>query len=152
MSKYLKISTIEAVPLAVDVDTELQEIVNLMKDYWQAKLSQVLQDKPDIIVLPELCDWPENFPPDRLKGYYNIRKEQILDFFAEKAQENQCYIVYPTAKQLEDETWRNSCNILDRQGLIAGVYNKNHVVISETTEHDILCGREVPIIDCDFGK
>jgi len=33
-----------------------------------------------------------------------------------------------------------------------GVYNKNHVVIEETTESGILCGREAPVFDCDFGR
>jgi len=53
---------------------------------------------------------------------------------------------------MEDGTWRNSSVMLDRKGNIAGIYNKNHVVIEETTEAGILCGRDAPIIECDFGR
>ena len=53
---------------------------------------------------------------------------------------------------MKDGSWRNSSVMLDRTGNIAGIYNKNHVVIEETTKAGILCGRDAPIIDCDFGR
>jgi len=34
---------------------------------------------------------------------------------------------------------------------VIGVYNKNHVVIEETTNAGILCGKDAPLIECDFG-
>ena len=57
----------------------------------------------------------------------------------------------PIGKLTEDELSRIT-QIIDRKGGIAGIYNKNHPVMEE--EHDkagILCGKDAPIIECDFG-
>ena len=41
---------------------------------------------------------------------------------------------------------------MDREGGVAGIYNKNHLVIEETTKFGILCGKEARVIETDFGK
>ena len=46
---------------------------------------------------------------------------------------------------------RNSCVILDRNGEIAGIYDKNFPTIGEM-EKGIKAGKEAPIIQLDFGK
>jgi hypothetical protein len=60
-------------------------------------------------------------------------------------------VVYSAARELPDGTWRNSTQIIGRDGRILGIYNKNHPVITETTEGGILCGKDAPLIHCDFG-
>jgi hypothetical protein len=75
----------------------------------------------------------------------------MLEMFSHIAKENNCYIGYSAARELDDGTWRNSTQIVDRKGEVAGIYNKNHVVIEETTQAGILCGKEAPLIECDFG-
>ena len=67
------------------------------------------------------------------------------------AREHKCYIAYSAARQVEDGSWRNSTQMIDRNGAIVGIYNKNHVVIEETTVSGILCGKEAPVFECDFG-
>jgi hypothetical protein len=69
----------------------------------------------------------------------------------EVAAENNCYIAYSAAREMPDGTWRNSTQIIDRSGNIAGIYDKNHLVIEENTEAGILYGKDAPIIKCDFG-
>ena len=46
---------------------------------------------------------------------------------------------------------RNSIVLLDRNGEIAGTYDKNHPTIGEL-EQGKLPGTEVPIVECDFGR
>ena len=111
-----------------------------------------MPDRPDLIVVPEACDRPSGFSLKKRLQYYRVRKKQVQDFFAKVAKENSCYIVYSAAREMEDGTWRNSSVMLDRKGNVAGIYNKNHVVIEETTKAGILCGRDAPIIECDFGR
>jgi len=41
--------------------------------------------------------------------------------------------------------------LIDRDGEVAGIYSKNHVVIEETTEYGILCGKNADLIETDFG-
>jgi predicted amidohydrolase len=148
----IKIATIGPRPVAVNPDAEPQTAVDKMIAFWRGRFAQVLPDRPDLIVVPEACDRPAGFALDKRLEYYRVRKDQIQKFFARVAKENNCYMVYSAAREMKDGTWRNSSVLLDRTGKVAGVYNKNHVVIEETTKAGILCGRDATIVDCDFGR
>lgn len=151
----IKIATIGPRPPRVPLDMKAQEVVDFMIDFWQSRFEQVLSDKPDLIVVPEACDRPapDDFPLERRLEYYRRRKDQIRNFFAQTAKENNCYIVYSAGREVEDGSWRNSSVILDRKGEVAGVYNKNHLVMEkEKNEAGTLCVKEAPIIECDFGR
>ena len=76
----------------------------------------------------------------------------MRDFFRDVARTHRCHIAYSAAREVPDGTWRNSTQVIGRDGQVLGIYNKNHVVISETTEGGILCGRDAPIVQCDFGR
>lgn len=148
----VKIATIGPSPLSVSENTKPQKVVERIIAHWRGRFAQVLPDRPDLIVVPEACDRPSGFSLKKRLEYYRVRKNQVRDFFAKTAKENNCYIVYSAAREMEDGTWRNSSVLLDRKGNIAGIYNKNHVVIEETTKAGILCGRDAPVIECDFGR
>ncbi len=148
----VRIATLGPRSPSVDASTEPQKIVERMIAHWRREFSQVLPDRPDLIVVPVACDGVAGLARDKRLEYYRVRKNQVRDFFAKVAAENRCYVVYSATREMEDGTWRNSSVLIDRQGQIAGVYNKNHVVIEETTESGILCGREAPVFECDFGR
>jgi len=148
---YITIATIGARPFSVASNTDPQKMVDAMIAHWRGRFAQVLPDQPDLIVVPEACDRPSGLGDDELQAYYKVRKDQIQKFFAEVARKNNCYIVYPAHRELSDGTRRNSCVLIDRKGKVAGVYNKNHPTIGEM-EKGILCGKDAPIIDCDFGR
>lgn len=148
----IKIATIGPRPLVVDSNTKPQKVVDKMIAFWKGRFAQVLPDQPDLIVVPEACDRPAGFPLDKRLQYYRVRKDQVQKFFAGVARENNCYVVYSAAREMKDGTWRNSSVLLDRKGKVAGIYNKNHVVIEETTKAGILCGRDATVVDCDFGR
>lgn len=149
---HIRIATLGPRSPSVAGTAEPQAVVGQVIAHWRREFSQVLPDRPDLIVVPEACDRVGGLSRERLLEYYRVRKDQVRDFFAEVAAENRCYIVYSAARQVEDGTWRNSSTLIDRQGQVVGVYNKNHVVIEETTESGILCGREAPVFECDFGR
>ncbi len=152
MAQVIRIATIGPRPLQVALDSSPQRIVELMIDHWQGRLDQVLPDRPDLIVVPEACDRPADFPKDRLFDYYRVRKDKMLHFFSAAAREHNCYVLYSAARGMEDGSRRNSSFLIGRKGDVAGIYNKNHVVIEETTESSILCGREAPVFECDLGR
>jgi predicted amidohydrolase len=149
---YVKIATIGARPLTIDPKTKPQKVVDKIIAHWQKKFAQVLPDRPDLIVVPEACDRPAGFSLDKRLKYYRVRKNQVRDYFASVAKQNNCYIVYSAARQTDDGYWRNSSIMLDRKGCIAGIYDKNHLVIEENTKAGILYGEDAPVIDCDFGR
>ena len=148
---FVKIATIGSGPAEVAANTEPQKAVEKMIAHWQREFAQVLPDRPDLIVVPEACDRPGGFSAEKLKEYYRVRKDQIQSFFAQTARENNCYIVYSAYRFMPDGTQRNSSVLIDRKGNVAGVYNKNHPTIGEI-EGGTLCGKEAPVIECDFGR
>lgn len=144
-ANYITVATIGAAP-SPDKNQEPQKIVNQVIAFWQRELDQVLPDKPDLVVLPEVCD---------MSGagdeYLHIRKNQVLDYFASVAKNNRCYIAFGMLREDTDGAWYNSCVLLDRDGRIAGIYNKNFPTIGEM-EKGIRPGMKSPVFQCDFGR
>ena len=133
MARRVKISTIGAVPPGVPSHLEEQALVDNMIQFWRRQFDQVLPDQPDLIVVPEMCDRYGGQSPEQAARYYQVRGEQVLEFFSEVARDRGCYMAYSAAREAKDGTWRNSTLIIDRSGNVTGTYNKNHVVIEETT-------------------
>jgi len=128
-----------------------QPAVDYMIDHWRKQIAPVLADKPDLIVLPEACDrFPDHSMAER-KAYYDVRGDQVLNALREIAKQNHCYIVYSAARKMPDGSYRNSSQLIGRNGEIAGIYNKNHVVPTEKSKGDILCGKDAPVFKTDFG-
>lgn len=155
MANWVKIATFSTPPLQLHDDPTPQELTNRMIEHWTRQLRHVLPDRPDLIVLHEACDrptGPAGYPIEKRLAYYRVRKDQVRDALAELAKQNQCYIAYSAARELPDGTFRNSTVLLGRDGNVCGTYNKNHLVIEETTQAGILCGKEAPIIETDFGR
>jgi predicted amidohydrolase len=148
---FVKIATIGPQPLVVDPKTSPQQVLDKIITFWRGHFSRVLPDRPDLIVVPEACDRPRGLDQKKLKEYYRVRKNQVRDYFAKVASENSCYIVYSAIREMLDGSWLNSSIMLDRKGEIAGIYNKNHPTIGEM-KNGILCGKDAPIIECDFGR
>ncbi|MBA7587841.1 hypothetical protein ES708_29886 [subsurface metagenome] len=150
-ANYVKVATIGSHPGIVDKSKGMQHVVDQVIEFLRDELPLVLPDKPDLIVLAEACDRPGGLTREEQFEYYKVRKNQVLDFFASVAKENQCYIVFGTKWEQEDGIWRNSSIILDREGNVAGIYNKNFPTIGEI-ERGIVPGVEAPVFQCDFGR
>ena len=154
MAKYVRISTIGAQQYTVDKPRSYQDMTDKIIAHWRKELDQVLPDKPDLIVLPEVCDRPTNlnFANTKIAAYRKVRGRQVQDYFARLARQHHCYIAYSAERDLDDGTSRNSTVMLDRKGGIAGIYNKNHVVIEENTQGNVKYGKDAPLIQTDFGR
>lgn len=144
-ANYITVATIGAAP-SLDKKQDPQKIVNQVIAFWKQELKQVLPDKPDLIVLPEVCDLS-----GADKEYLKVRKNQVLDFFASVAKTNHCYIAFGMMREGSEGVLLNSCIILDRNGEIAGIYDKNFPTIGEM-EKGIKAGKEAPVFQLDFGK
>ena len=152
MAKKITLSALGPRPLAGEPSRPHQQAVDEMIRHWKAQFEQVLPDRPDLIVVPEACDRYANHSVEQRLQYYRTRGDQIRDVFASTAREQLCYIAYSAARELPDGTWRNSTQILDRAGNVAGIYNKNHLVVEETTKGGMLCGKAARLVQTDFGS
>ena len=54
-ANYITVATIGAVP-SLDKNQDPQMLVDQVIAFWKQELKQVIPDKPDLIVLPEVCD------------------------------------------------------------------------------------------------
>ena len=147
----VKIATIGGggTSVRVEHDLDFQIMVDRVITYWKSELDKVLVHKPDLILLTEACDRPNGLYSTDHYNYYRVRKNQVLDYFASVAKENNCYIAFGMKRE-ENGIWWNSCIVLDRKGDIAGIYNKNFPTVYEMPV--IKPGTETPIIQCDFGR
>ena len=151
--REVTVATFSVMPPPIPLNTAPEEIVNIMLTFWQGEISKVLPDRPDLIVLPEACDRPDGFAADweTEKRYYETRGDRILKYFQSVAEENHCYIVYSYKHKVADGSFRNSSVMIDRQGGIAGVYNKMYPTIGEM-RRGVKAGKEPVVIETDFGR
>ena len=143
--RNVKVATIGNTPPPIESENK-QEIVDHVIKFWDEELKQVLRKKPDLIVLPELCDLS-------LAGeeYLSVRKNQVLDHFASVARKYKCYIAFGMQRKDEEDLWRNSVVVLGRNGNIAGIYDKNFPTIGEM-QVGIKASNKAQIIETDFGR
>ncbi len=151
MARNIVVSCLGPGRLPVGPEASVEEALRAARRQLAAAVDAVLPDRPDLIVLPEACDRPDSFSVRRRQEYYRAAGTTNLDWARRAARDNNCAIAFSTIRQAGDGTWRNSTCVIDRAGSIAGIYDKNHVVIEETTEADILCGTEAPLIRLGFG-
>ena len=93
MAKKIQISVIASSVPIIDVSLPLEAVVGKVMDYLRDQIAQVLPDKPDLIVLPEVCDRPSNLKEKF--DYYRLRGNRVLETLAGIAREQHCYITYP---------------------------------------------------------
>ena len=145
----ITIATIGASP-NINKNQAPEKLVEQIIDFWRGQLRQVLSSKVDLIVLPEVCDAPGGLKGAEQENYLKARQNQLLDYFASVAKDNNCYIAFGSIHEAK-EGLRNSLVLLDRKGKMAGTYNKNFPTIYEMDD-GIIPGNEVSVIQCDFGK
>lgn len=153
MARRVKVSSVgtQPPPFPAKENVDYEAMIEEMIAFWQAQIEPVLPDRPDMIVLPENCDRFFRTPPEHVVPYRKALGDRVLNALQEIARENGSYIVYASAREDSDGSWRNAAVLIDRTGEVMGQYNKNHTVIAEGN-HDILCGAQAPIFHCDFGS
>lgn len=152
MANRVTVCAVSPAPPAAEKHAGPERAVRAMMEHWKKALEQVLPDRPDLIVLPEMCDAYLEHSREERAAYHRYRGDRVRDFLAGIARDNSCHIAYSAVRELPDGSWRNSTQLLDRAGSIAGVYDKHHVTIDEHEEHGIGYGTEAPVIACDFGR
>lgn len=136
----------------IDITGEPQQIVAQVISKWQEKLKQVMVYQPDLVVLPEACDLPTfRWSKEEKFRYFKIRGNQVLDFFASVAKQHRCYIAFGTYVERDDGRWSDSIVLLDREGKVTGVYDKNFPTDEEMGE-GFVPSDQVNLLECDFGK
>ena len=59
-----------------------KQLIERMMALWRAEIDAVLPEKPDLILLPEVCDRYANLSAEQNRAYYDARGDRMRDFFA----------------------------------------------------------------------
>lgn len=154
MSRYVKIASISISPIYTyekslpDGVTMTDRVIALL----EREIHPVLADKPDLIVLPEYCDLLYGGVVEDSARLCRENGNAVLGFLQKTARENRCYVAYPSRIVMPDGTARNTVRMIDREGNVIGTYHKNYVMVTETENFNILCGKDIPVFECDFGR
>lgn len=157
MARYVTVSIVAPAPLSIPMGWTPEQQLEEMMAHWKRQIGPVLPEKPDIIVLPEACDRFAGpaASPEAWRAYYDLRGDKMRDMFAQIARDNHCYIAYSAARRAEDGFFRNSTQLIGRDGQVEGIYNKNHLVVKEGPLDGplpMLCGKDAPVFPLDFGR
>ena len=154
--RNVRISTIGGPNFYLPVDAKLPyaEMWSKVREHLTRQIEQVLPDRPDLIVLTEMCDLPREFPYPEMKdfidGYVSSRGNDNIRFFGRIAAENRCNISFSTMTRGKGDYYTNTTFLLDRDGCVAGKYDKYYVTDAENT-WNVKYGTKTPIISMDFG-
>lgn len=147
MSHEITISLISARPAAA-VGSDRANTVDAVTGFWKEQLAHVLPKRPDLIVLPEVCESPCIGPGLDVCPRYD---KEMLAVFSELARKHRTWLAVPTLRPSDDGKIYNSIRLLDRQGEVHGVYDKNHPTIGEI-EAGIAPSDQAEVIETEFGR
>lgn len=155
MAKFIKISALSQPSCTAAYSGDMEGMVRIMEQHLRTNIAQVLVDDPDLIVLPEACDRFPSMTMEVRKDYYRYRGNRMRDMYREIARKHNCYIAYSACRLVEDEIdhpFRNSTQLIGRDGEIVGIYDKNHLVPDEYDKGEIAYGTEPIVLETDFGR
>ena len=153
MAKKVKIVTFSFNPAVLKYKPREQSIVDYEIEWLNSKIQPVLMEKPDLIVMPEVCDRPMDLPREQFSVYYEERGKKVVEYMQKLARENRCYIAHSAVLKAEDGLNRNSVQMIDREGNLIGCYDKNYLCPpGENLYSNCICGKDATIFECDFGR
>jgi len=132
---------------------QLTGIVDRMQQQSEKKFGRGL----DLAVLPDIAVTGEGESTGEAVDWSLRFEGPVKDTFSREASKHRCYIVVPMYL-LEDSPRKISSNVailLGRKGEVVGIYRKLHIAVdtgSDSMEHGVTPGKEIPVFDCDFGK
>ena len=153
MAKEIKIVTFSFNPAVLKYKPQEESIVDYEIEWLDKHIQPVLMEKPDLIVMPEVCDRPMDISREEITTYYEARGSKVVEYLQGIARENKCYIAHCAVRKAKDGYNRNSVQMIDRQGNLIGFYDKNYLCPpGEVDYSNCRCGKDATIFECDFGK
>ncbi|MGD7788640.1 carbon-nitrogen hydrolase family protein [Propionibacteriaceae bacterium Y1700] len=154
------VSVVSGHPLQVAGPQVTDADFSTIIDHWSDRISRILPDKPDLIVLPELFDRPvvssqpaaEHLRPEHRAEFARSKGNRVQAGLAEIAVAHRTYITVPSYRIADDGTIRNSIQFLGRDGEVAATYDKMVPTPAEIADVGVQPGSAVLAADFDFGR
>ena len=124
--------------------------VEAMIRHLTGAIEKELARRPDLIVLPELCDMWQGMPREQRHDWIALRGDSILNILREYARKYRTYIVYPAYRELGNRRYANSAFLIDREGDVVSIYDKVYPTVGDI-EFGTIPGKGPVIAETDFG-
>ncbi|HLQ82149.1 MAG TPA: carbon-nitrogen hydrolase family protein [Bacillota bacterium] len=129
-------------------------------DHWSERISRVLPDQPDLVVLPELFDRPkvsgepaaQYLSGEDRDAFARDKGSRVRDALAEIAVANSTYITHPSYRVADDGSVHNSLEFIGRDGTTAAIYDKIMPTLGELAGIPVTPGHQVLAAELDFGR
>lgn len=151
MAKYLKIAASGCRCGAVAETAAPAETDAAVTACLERVFAATAPEKPDLIVLSEMCDLPERWGMDAYCAYLQARGETVWRFVREKARALNTWVAFSTLRPVGGGRYRNSCFLLDRAGQTAAVFDKRHPTLGEL-EIGVEPGDGPIAAECELGR
>lgn len=152
MSKYVKIATFSFTPPSINSKPKDMSATDFMSEHIFSRIAEVMPDKPDLIVLPEVSDRPNSMTLEEKKAYYRERGNTILHRLSAFAKDNSLFILYNAILENGDGDYNNASVLIDREGKVIYRYNKNFPVIFEMEDYGVKPGVSASVVECELGR
>ncbi|MDD3335691.1 MAG: carbon-nitrogen hydrolase family protein [Eubacteriales bacterium] len=152
MSRQICVSAVGPAPFKREAKETYEQTVENAIAHLDRWIDKVLPDHPDIIVLNEACDRPQNLGRAEGREYYAVRGLRVREHLCGLAKREGVNLAYSAYLGHEDGSFRNATTLIGRDGNICGEYHKNNLVWEENSESNVKFGKDAPLIPMDFGR
>lgn len=111
MARKVTISSLGQAPPRYPSEEKFSDynaLTDNMIAFWERQINAVLLDKPDVIVLPEMCERYNGVPQKEKLELRDAMGDRMVGVLQTIARENNCYIVHSSALPAADGTWRRT--------------------------------------------
>lgn len=119
-----------------------------------ALISRDTDKSVDVIILPEV--WTVGWNPRYFRqSAENIENCAVINFLSEIARKYNAYIIGGSfIEKADDETYYNTCPVLDRNGTLIAKYSKNHLYSAYGADEStyVKAGESPVMVDIDGIK
>ena len=128
--------------------------VRQMIAYWTQAMDREIGNRPDLVILPEICDVWLGLSPEDKRTWLDLRGTKVFEAFRAYAARHRCYLAYPTYRHRPDGTFANATILFDRAGDVVGVYDKFHPTVRDLGNRSVpvVPGTSTTVVRTDFGR
>lgn len=151
MAQYVRVGATSARCPAVPPGTGNTRWEDTVQGYITGELEKLAPQQPDLILFPELCDWPAEMDMEEYLAGAAQLGDEFARYMARQAARLGCWIACPTVRRAETGRLRNACLLFDRQGNLAAVYDKTYLTQGEL-DLGLEPGQGAVTVDCELGR
>lgn len=149
--KNIKICSVALQHTSINTQPDNAATVEVMLKRIRSAIEAVAPDNPDLILLPEYCDIPDNYDNIQKRAYCAARGDKLDALMQNTAVQLGCWVAYNTIRPF-GEAHYNSTILLNRSGDVATIYDKNYPYLPEMDEGLVLPGKTAEVFECELGR